>query len=95
MVQTCLKLYREKLPEFNEVGSDLAFPGAGPPQSPAPPGDTIPALDNFAHLWALPQGKKGKPKDRVRWFANGYRAWMSLGTASILGFLIALSFRIF
>jgi HD-GYP domain-containing protein (c-di-GMP phosphodiesterase class II) len=95
VVQTCLKLYGEKLPEFNEVSSDLAFPGVGTPQSPVPPGDIIPAFGDFAHLWALPQGKKGKPKDRVTWFANRYRAWMSLGTASILGFLIALSFRIF
>jgi len=94
-VHTCLKLYGEKLPAFNEVSFDLASPGVGAPQSPVPPGDMIPAFGNFAHLRALPQGKEGKLRDRATWLAKGHRAWMGLGTASILGFLVALSFRIF
>jgi HD-GYP domain-containing protein (c-di-GMP phosphodiesterase class II) len=95
VVQTCLKLYGEKLPAFNEVSSDLASPGVGIPQFPVPPGDMIPAFGNFAHLWALPQGKAGKLKNWATWLAKGHRAWLRLGTASILGFLIAWSFRIF
>lgn len=95
VVQTCLKLFGEELPAFNEVSSDLASPGVGAPQSPVPPGDMIPAPGNFAHLWALPQGKEGKPKNWATLLTKGHRAWMRLGTASILGFLVALSLRIF
>jgi HD-GYP domain-containing protein (c-di-GMP phosphodiesterase class II) len=95
VVQTCLQLYGAKLPAFDEESSELAFPGAGAPQSPVPPGDMIPVPGHFAHLWVLPQGKKGKPRNWATWLAKGHRGWMRLGTASILVFLIALSFRIF
>jgi len=95
VVQTCLMLYGEKLPAFNEVSSELASPEVGTPQTPVPPGDMIPAPGNFAHLWASPQGKEGKPKTWATLLTKGPRAWMRLGTASILGFLVALSFRIF
>jgi HD-GYP domain-containing protein (c-di-GMP phosphodiesterase class II) len=95
VVQTCLKLYGEELPPFNEVSSEPASPGFGTPQSPFSPEDMIPAPGNLAHLWVLPQGKEGKRKTWATLLAKGPRSWMRLGTASILAFLIALSFRIF
>jgi HD-GYP domain-containing protein (c-di-GMP phosphodiesterase class II) len=91
VVQTCLKLYGEKLPRFMEAGLDPAAPGVGALQFPIPEGDMLPAPGKVVHLWTLPQGREGKP----RWFAKSHRPWMRLGMASILGFLLAWSFRIF
>jgi HD-GYP domain-containing protein (c-di-GMP phosphodiesterase class II) len=95
VVQTCLMLYGEKLPAVNEVRSELASPEAGTPQSPVVPGAMLPAPGNFPHLWAGLQGKAGKPRNWATLLAKGHRAWMRLGMASILGFLGALSFKIF
>jgi HD-GYP domain-containing protein (c-di-GMP phosphodiesterase class II) len=95
VVQTCLMLYGEKLPGFDKPSSDLASPETGTPQCPVPPGDLIPAPGNFPHLWDVLQGKAGKPRTWAALLAKGHRAWMRLGTVTILGILAAMSFRIF
>jgi len=95
VVQTCQKLYGEKLPGYDEVNFDPALLEVGASQSTAPPVDLIPAPENFAPLWSLPQGKEGKPQGRASWLTKGYRVWLRLGTASLLGLIIALSFRMF
>jgi len=95
VVQTCLKLYGETLPAYDELNPDPAFPEVGAPQSPASTGDLSRHPDNFAHLWSLPPGKHGTLPGRASWLTRGYRAWLRLGTASLLGLIIALSYRMF
>lgn len=89
VVETCLKLYKEDLPQ---VTSDWPPAAAAFPPYLALPLEVVQGPGNFAQRSALPPAEEDQPRKRSSRFER-YRSWMQLGVASLMGFLMVLSCR--
>jgi HD-GYP domain-containing protein (c-di-GMP phosphodiesterase class II) len=89
VVETCLKLYKEDLPQVTSGWTPTA--AAFPPYL-TPSLEAVPAPDNFAHFSALPPAEEDQLPSWSRRFER-YRSWMQMGTASLMGFLMVMSCR--
>jgi HD-GYP domain-containing protein (c-di-GMP phosphodiesterase class II) len=97
VAETCLKLYGEDLHGQDLLATSAVASGWTPtaatfPQYLAPPREYALAQGNLAHPNALLPAKEDQPRRWARWF-EGYRSWLQMGSASIMGFLMVLSCR--
>jgi hypothetical protein len=92
VVETCLDLYGQDLPDLQEMSST---PPPLSPGMPAPPGldDDARAHEIIARGRPLSEAVEGKSRNWAMLRAKGHRSWMHLGTASIMGWLIMASIR--
>jgi HD-GYP domain-containing protein (c-di-GMP phosphodiesterase class II) len=93
VVETCLELYGQDLPAAHELDSDLSPRAATLPPAPVPLAKVAQARKNYIQMRPWSQAKAAKTRHWPQWFAKGHRSWMHLGSASIMGFLFALSCR--
>ena len=92
VVETCLKLYGQDLPAPQEVSA--ARPPAGSmPSPPVSPGDGARAQEIFARGRALPQAAAGKSRHWAKFSPRGIAPGCTLGSASLMGWLIMASVR--
>jgi hypothetical protein len=91
VVDICLKLYGEDLLLPCEIGSGLTPMPPDPEitEYPVPLGELTQVAGDAAQLSTL-SVRRGEKRTNG---AKAYRAWMHLGTASLLGFLMVLSIR--
>jgi putative two-component system response regulator len=84
VVKTCLKLYGQDLPAPRQ---------AILPLPPVSPGDGARAQEIFAGRPALRQAVAGKSRYWARLFPQRHRAFLHVGSASLMGWLIMASFK--
>lgn len=89
VVEACLKLYGEEFLDLHEAEAGLTPMPPSLPQPLVPLGEMAWLPGNLAQFGAWPVSKGGKRKI----WAKVPRSWMHLGTASLMGFLMVLSFR--
>ncbi|MFA4901469.1 MAG: HD-GYP domain-containing protein [Desulfobaccales bacterium] len=95
VVEACLKLYEQTLPE-----STASTPGLLPrltnlTQTLAPVGDFSQAHINLTHLSKLPQTTSGKTWKWARLFSKDQLTWMPFGTVSVVGLAMVFGSRVF
>ena len=91
VVETCLKLYGQDLPDF-EAGERRGDPPGGHDACPQVlPGDGARAHKNFARVSALPQAVAVKSRHWAKLRLKEHRSWLQIGSASLLGWLIMAS----
>jgi len=89
VVEACLRLYGEEFSDPREAEAGLTPTPPSTPQPLVALGEMAQLPGNFAQYCIWPAGKSCK---RTNW-AKAPRSWMHLGTASLMGFLMVLSFR--
>jgi HD-GYP domain-containing protein (c-di-GMP phosphodiesterase class II) len=90
VVETCLNLYGQDLPECQELSVDPTAVAAMTHLPQYLPADGVRAHENVAQVSASPQAAKGKPRHWAR-LCPGHRSWLQLGSASLIGWLIMAS----
>jgi HD-GYP domain-containing protein (c-di-GMP phosphodiesterase class II) len=93
VVETCLELYGQDLPDLQEVSSTPTPLSPSMPAPPVPRGDGAQAHEIIARGRPLPEAVGGKSRNWAILRAKGHRSWMHLGTTSIMGWLIMASIR--
>ncbi|MCJ7818368.1 MAG: HD-GYP domain-containing protein [Syntrophales bacterium] len=93
VVETCLKLYGQDLPASRELSAGPAPRQVAMPLPLNLPGDGAWAHLTFARVRPLPQPVANKSHRWAKSFHQRHRAWMHLGSASILGWLIMTSLK--
>jgi HD-GYP domain-containing protein (c-di-GMP phosphodiesterase class II) len=86
VVETCLKLYGQNLPDPQGVGSDVPSLAVVIPAPPVSRGDKTQGC-------AVPHTIAGKARNWAKSRLKEHHSWMHLGTASIMGWLIMASIR--
>jgi response regulator RpfG family c-di-GMP phosphodiesterase len=95
VVETCLKLYGQDLPDFRELSVGATPLAVMMPLPQVLPGDGARAHENLARVRALPQAVAGKSRYWTKLRLMGHRSWLQIGSASILGWLIMASLSSF
>jgi HD-GYP domain-containing protein (c-di-GMP phosphodiesterase class II) len=91
VVETCLKLYGQDLPAPRQVTAGPTHLRVVRPLPLDPPGDGALAHETFARGRVLLQA--AAVKSRPWTFLQGFRAWMHVGSASLIGWLIMTSLK--
>jgi HD-GYP domain-containing protein (c-di-GMP phosphodiesterase class II) len=92
VVQTCLKLYGQDLPALQEAGVDPIAQTMALTLVPVPPAEAPQSPEIYSPRCGLSQAKKAK-KQTWGLGTTGQRAWIQLGTASLMGLLMVSSIR--
>jgi HD-GYP domain-containing protein (c-di-GMP phosphodiesterase class II) len=95
VVETCLKLYGQDLSDFEEASIEATLSSVRMPGSQVFPSDGAGAQGNFARVQTLPQATGAKSIRRAKLRSMGYRSWLQIGLASLLGLLIMASVNSF
>ena len=85
VVETCLKLYGQDLPDFREVSVGATPLPVMMPLPQVLPGDGARTYENMARVSASPGAVAGKSRPM------GYRSWLQFGSASIMAWLMMAS----
>lgn len=91
VVEACVKLFGIELPDFEEASLKATPLPVRLPGSQGLPGDGAEAQENLVPASALPQAAAGKSSPKGKFRGIGYRAWLQLGSASLVGWLIMAS----
>jgi hypothetical protein len=92
VVDTCLKLYGEDLAP-REVSTGPAPLQVAMPLPLNLPGDDARTQETFTRVRALPQVVAGKSRCWAGLLPQKHRAWMHVGSASLMGWLIMASLK--
>jgi HD-GYP domain-containing protein (c-di-GMP phosphodiesterase class II) len=93
VVETCLKLYGQDLPASGAETSGLPLKADTKFRPRVSPRHFAQSHGNFVQVSAWPQAKRDQGRRWAKGLAKGPRAWMHMGTASFMGFLIMSSIR--
>jgi len=93
VVDTCLELYGQDLPDLQEERSTPPPLSHSMSAPPVPRGDSAQAHEMIARGRPLPEAEGGKSRHWAILCDKGHRSWMRLGSASIMGLLIMASIR--
>jgi len=93
VVDTCLNLYGQDLPAPREVSSAPTPLAVMRPVPPVPRGDGTRAQEMVPGVRAWPQAVAGKSRHWARLLPQRHRAWMHIGSASIMAWLIMASIK--
>ena len=91
VVKTCLKLYGQDLPAPWQVSAGPPSLRVVKPRPLDPPGEEAQVQETVAKGRALPQVVEGKP--RYWALLQRHRAWVQVGSASLMGWLIMTSLK--
>jgi HD-GYP domain-containing protein (c-di-GMP phosphodiesterase class II) len=95
VVETCLKLYGQDQSAPQQVSASPPPRRGSMPSPPVSPGDGARTQEIFGGVRALPQVVAGKSRHWARLLPQRHRAWMHVGSASLLGWLIMASLKSF
>jgi hypothetical protein len=93
VVETCLKLYGQDLPAPRQVSAGPTSLRVVIPLPLNLPGDGALAQEIFGGVRALPKIVAGKSHHWARLLSQKHRAWMHVGSVSILGWLLMASLK--
>ena len=91
VVETCVKLFGQDLPEFGAENAEATPQSGMIPCSQVLPGDGAGSQRDIARVGALPEAAAVKPSRRRKLFSLGYRSWLQIGSASLMAWLIMAS----
>jgi HD-GYP domain-containing protein (c-di-GMP phosphodiesterase class II) len=95
VVETCLELYGQDLPEFEAVSVEAPPLAVVIPLPQVAPGDEARSQKNLARVSASPQAVTVKSRQWAKWRLTEHRSWLQIGSASLLGWLMMASIRSF
>ncbi|MDO9070413.1 MAG: HD-GYP domain-containing protein [Deltaproteobacteria bacterium] len=91
VVETCLKLYGQDLPAPRQANGDATPRRGSMPSPPVSPGVGARTQEFFPGGRALPQAAAGRSRHWT--LPQRHRAWMHVGSASLLGWLLMASLK--
>ena len=91
VVEACLRLFGQDLADFGAASVEVTPLSVRMPDSQVLPDDGAGAQGNFAHMKTLPEAAAAKPSPKAKLRPLGYRSWLQIGSASLLGWLIMAS----